>query len=294
MFKIYSDLTKFGIVIFVMLTGIAGYLQGFVVESTFDLSKMASFLGGLYFISSGSLALNQVQEWKLDQIMSRTAQRPIASGRIKPLAGAILSVTFIVIGSDLLLKSGVLVFVLGWVTIILYNGFYTLWWKKKWAYAAIPGAIPGALPVLMGYVAQTGDLWAREGWYLFLILFLWQMPHFWLLAIRYKGDYKSGSIPTLPVTSGDEVTWLQIRLYTLLYICIAIATPWFLDARWAYLLLTLPVSSLGLYFMHQYSKSNTPKNWFRFFMWANLSVLAYLFAPAIDRWQLIMSAFRLS
>lgn len=294
MFKIYADLTKFGIVIFVLLTGIAGYLQGFVVESAFDLSKMAYFLGGLYFISSGSLALNQVQEWRLDQTMNRTAKRPIASGRIKPVAGAILSVTFIVIGSDLLLKCNFLTFMLGWISVILYNGFYTLWWKKKWAYAAIPGAIPGALPVLMGYVAQTGDLWAREGWYLFLILFLWQMPHFWLLAIRYQEDYKIGNIPTLPVTFGFDATWLQIRLYNLLYISIAIATPWFLDAKWAYLLLTVPVSVIGIYVMYQYSKSNTGNNWFRFFIWANLSVLVYLFAPAIDRWQLIMSAFRLS
>jgi protoheme IX farnesyltransferase len=255
---------------------------------------MAYFLGGLYFISSGSLALNQVQEWRLDQTMNRTAKRPIASGRIKPVAGAILSVTFIVIGSDLLLKCNFLTFMLGWISVILYNGFYTLWWKKKWAYAAIPGAIPGALPVLMGYVAQTGDLWAREGWYLFLILFLWQMPHFWLLAIRYQEDYKIGNIPTLPVTFGFDATWLQIRLYNLLYISIAIATPWFLDAKWAYLLLTVPVSVIGIYVMYQYSKSNTGNNWFRFFIWANLSVLVYLFAPAIDRWQLIMSAFRLS
>lgn len=294
MFKIFSDLTKFGIVIFVVLTGLAGYLQGFVVERPFDLVHLAYFMAGLYFISSGSLALNQVQEWRLDQKMKRTEKRPIASGKIKPLAGAVLAVSFIAIGSDLLLKAHVLAFVLGWVTIILYNGFYTLWWKRTWAYAAIPGAIPGALPVLMGYVAQTGDLWGSDGWFLFLILFLWQMPHFWLLAIRYQEDYKSGAIPTLPVTLGFDVTWLQIRLYNLLYIGVAVATPWFLEARWGYLGLTLPMSIAGIWFMHQYGKTRIRRDWFLFFMWANLSVLVYLFAPAIDRWRLIMSAFSLS
>jgi protoheme IX farnesyltransferase len=294
MFRIFSDLTKFGIVIFVLLTGLAGYLQGFVVENVFDFEHFIKFMGGLYFLSSGSLALNQVQEWRLDQKMNRTAKRPIASGKIKPLAGAILALSFIAIGSDLLLKTNFLSFVLGWVTLILYNGFYTLWWKKKWSYAAIPGAIPGALPALMGFVAQTGNIWVKEGWYLFLILFLWQMPHFWLLAIRYQNDYKAGDVPTLPVTLGFEATWLQIRLYTLSYIGVAVGSPWFLEARWAYIVLTIPVSILGFLLMQKYHRDNSKRNWFWFFMWANLSILVYLFAPAIDRWQLIMSAFRLN
>jgi len=293
MFKTFSDLTKFGIVIFVLLTGLAGYFQGFVVEGTFNFMQFICFVGGLYFISSGSLALNQVQEWRLDRRMSRTSKRPIASGKIKPLAGAILALSFIAIGSNLLLKVNFLSFLLGWITIIFYNGLYTLWWKRRWAYAAIPGAIPGALPVLMGFVAQTNDLSAKEGWFLFLILFLWQMPHFWLLAIKYQDDYKSGDVPTLPVRLGFDITWLQIRLYIHVYIGVAMATPWFLEASWAYLLITVPISILGLALMQYYHKLKSQRAWFILFMWTNISVLAYLYAPAVDRWRLIMSAFQI-
>ena len=91
MFKTFSQLTKFGIVIFVLLAGVAGYATGFFIETPFDYKHLITFIGGLYFLSSGSLALNQVQEWKLDQKMPRTQNRPIASGKIKPMAGGILA-----------------------------------------------------------------------------------------------------------------------------------------------------------------------------------------------------------
>lgn len=295
MFRLYADLTKFGIVIFVLLTALAGYLQGFVVEFEFSWQSFVRFMAGVYFISSGSLALNQVQEFKLDRSMNRTAKRPIASGRMTPWAGGILAVTYLLIGSDLLVQVNALTALLGWVTVILYNGFYTYWWKPKWVFAALPGAIPGALPVLMGYTAQTNSLAQIEGWYLFTLLFLWQMPHFWLLAIRYRDDYSSGQVPTLPVAKGFLATLLQIRLYNLLYIGVALLSPWFIYSRWAYLGLTIPTSLLGLFLMRRYNVNSETdrKAWFTFFMWANLSVLVYLFAPAIDRWQLIMSAFQL-
>src|SRR6185437_16687128 len=94
--------------------------------------------------------------------------------------------------------------VLGLLAVLSYNGLYTLWWKRRWSYAAIPGAIPGALPILMGHYAAAGHLGAPAGIYLFLLLFFWQMPHFWVLALRFRADYEKGDFPTLPVTHGPE------------------------------------------------------------------------------------------
>ena len=76
MWKTYSDLTKFGIVVFVILSGIAGYGTSYQVETPFLFEHFINLVGGLYFLASGSLALNQVQEWKMDQLMPRTACRP--------------------------------------------------------------------------------------------------------------------------------------------------------------------------------------------------------------------------
>ncbi len=295
MFKVFADLTKFGIVIFVVLTGIAGYATSFMIEMPFNWQHFLSMVGGLYFLSSGSLALNQLQEYKIDQKMPRTSKRPIASGKIKPAAGGIIAVTFLIIGSDLLFKCSELSGILGWLTVILYNGVYTYWWKPKWVFAAIPGAIPGALPVTIGYAGNDSQIFNTDSIYLFLILFLWQMPHFWALAIKFKDDYQAGGVPTLPVALGLNKTLFHTGLWTFLYAAVALASPWFIHASWNYLWLVVPIAiKMGQeYFLfhktHERSihDSTIQPRWLPFFMWVNVSVLVFLFVPVIDKWFII-------
>lgn len=287
MFRTYADLTKFGIVIFVVLSGVAGYATSFAVENTFSWLHFLSLVGGLFLLSSGSLALNQVQEIKIDQSMPRTAQRPIASGKIKPAAAGVLSAAFLLIGSDLLFRVSVTAGILGWATVILYNGFYTLWWKPKWIFAAIPGALPGALPVTIGYAANDPRILSADSIYLFLILFLWQMPHFWCLAVRYKDDYEKGGVPTLPAALGIHKTLLHMGLWTFLYVIVAIASPWFVQASWIYLLLVGPFSFKILQEFFRFYQSGGKARWLAFFMWVNVSVLVYLYVPVIDKWSFL-------
>lgn len=291
MFKTYSDLTKFGIVVFVLLSGLAGYATSYAVENTFEWQHFLNFIGGLFFLSSGSLALNQVQEFKIDQKMPRTAKRPIASGKIKPAAAGILAVSFLVIGSDLLFKTSELSGILGWMTVVLYNGVYTYWWKPKWIFAAIPGAFPGALPVTIGYAANDSAIFNTDSIYLFLILFLWQMPHFWALAIKFKDDYVAGGVPTLPAALGIQKTLFHTGLWTFLYGAVAISSPWFIHASWNYLWFVIPITlKMMQEFMRFYKThmdSNQKPRWIQFFMWVNLSVLVFLFVPVIDKWMVI-------
>jgi protoheme IX farnesyltransferase len=287
MLKLYADLTKFGIVIFVVLTGLAGYATSFAVESTFDWMHLLNLIGGLFFLSSGSLALNQVQEWKIDQKMPRTAKRPIASGKIKPAAAGILALAMIVAGSDLLARTSFLAAELGWATILLYNVIYTYWWKPKWIFAAIPGAIPGALPVTIGFAANSPEIFRADSVYLFLILFLWQMPHFWALALKFKDDYSKANVPTLPVALGIEKTFYHMAIWTLAYVAIALAAPWFVHASWIYLLLVIPFSFKLLQEFYRLYKSKGQKRWLAFFMWVNVSVLVFIFVPVIDKWNFL-------
>lgn len=287
MFRVYADLTKFGIVIFVVLAGLAGYATSFSVETPFEWQHFLNLMGGLFFLSSGSLALNQLQEYKIDQKMPRTAKRPIASGKIQPAAAGILAVAFLLIGADLLFKSSVLAGQLGWLTVILYNGVYTYWWKPKWIFAAIPGAIPGALPVTIGYAANDANIFNLDSIYLFLILFLWQMPHFWALAVKYKEDYRLGGVPTLPAALGIHKTMLHMGLWTFFYVIVAVGSPWFVHASWFYLLLVAPFSFKVLQEFFRFYQSNGEKRWLAFFMWVNLSVLVYLYVPVIDKWSFL-------
>lgn len=287
MLKAYLDLTKFGIVIFVLLAGVAGYATGFQVESTFVWGHAFETMLGLYFLSSGSLALNQTQEWRLDQKMPRTASRPIAAGKIKPAAAGILAVFFIVTGLDLLFKSSPAAGWVGLVSVVLYNGLYTLYLKPNWIYAAVPGAIPGALPVTIGYAACNENIFNSESIYLFLIMFLWQMPHFWTLAIRYKEDYRAGGIPTLPTALGVHKTLYQIGLYTFVYVGVALGSPWFVNASWSYLLLVVPFGFKVLQEFYRHYKSEGKERWFAFFMWTNASMLVFLIVPVIDKWNFL-------
>lgn len=286
MLKTYFDLTKFGIVVFVLLSGVAGYAAGFRLEQGFDPMHVLTFLIGLYFLSSGSLALNQYQEYEIDRKMKRTSKRPIASGKMQPLAAAILAVVFIVSGLQALSEASSMAAFVGLASVVLYNGFYTLWWKKKWAFAAVPGAIPGALPVTIGYAAANPDIFNAESVYLFLIMFLWQMPHFWILAIRFKDDYAAGGIPVLPAVRGLNETLYQIGLYTFVYVGVALLSPWFVSASWIYLLVVLPFALKVLWEYFRYRRTNAEK-WFGFFMWTNVSMLVFVIVPVVDKWNFL-------
>jgi protoheme IX farnesyltransferase len=286
-FKTFSSLTKFGIVIFVLLTGLAGYATGYQVEVPFDWKHLITFLGGLYFLSSGSLALNQVQEYKLDQKMPRTKNRPIASGKLTPAAGLILSVALLFCGLNLLHQLSPMAGYVSMVSVILYNGFYTYIWKPKWIFAAVPGAIPGALPITIGYAVNNQNIFNSDSIYLFLIMFLWQMPHFWTLAIKYKEDYRLGGIPTLPTALGTQKTVFHIGLYTFCYVGIALAAPFFLHASWVYVALVFPFAFMLMKEFFRMYRTDAEK-WLGFFMWTNVSLLVFTFVPVIDKWSFLL------
>ncbi len=287
MFKIYSQLTKFGIVIFVLLAGLAGYATGFFIETSFDYKHLIYFLGGLYFLSSGSLALNQVQEWQLDQKMPRTKNRPIANGKLKPLAAGILSCAMIFVGTNMLFTQSTAAGVLAIVSVVLYNVLYTICWKPNWAFAAVPGAIPGALPITIGYAVNNPNIFTSESIYLFLIMFLWQMPHFWMLAIKYKDDYAAGGIPTLPVKLGVKKTLYHVGLYTFTYAGVAMSAPFFLQTSWIYVLFIFPFAFFLLKEFFRVYKSDAKERWFAFFMWTNISMLVFIFVPVVDKWSFL-------
>ncbi len=284
MFKVYSQLTKFGIVIFVLLAGIAGYATGFLIESTFSIKHFGYFILGLYFLSSGSLALNQVQEYKLDQKMPRTQNRPIASGKIKPLAGYIFSACLVMVGLNILFEMSPTAGWVGVTSVVFYNGFYTMYWKPKWVFAAVPGAIPGALPITIGYAINNPNIFNSESIYLFLIMFLWQMPHFWLISLKFIEDYRKGGFPTLPVTVGVSRTYFHIGLYTFAYAGVALASPFFLKASWLYALLVFPFTFILIKKFFDFYNSDGKKYWLSFFMWTNISMLVFIYIPVFEKW----------
>ncbi len=286
------DLTKVGIIIFVVICACAGYALSFRVEHQFSVLHLLATLVGIILLSGGSFALNQIQEVEIDKKMPRTHKRPLVTGRISEATAWSVALLGIIIGSILLFRISWMAGTLGLITVFLYNVCYTLYWKKHWIFGAVPGAIPGAMPVVIGYAANTSNIWTSECIYAFLIMFLWQMPHYWSLAIRFEKDYREAGVPVLPVSLGSYVTKFQIGLYVFTYAGLALLSPWFVDSRYVYLFLVIPFALKVVWEFWVYWSSEDRQNWLRFFMWTNVSLLVFLIAPVIDKWQTVVANLR--
>jgi protoheme IX farnesyltransferase len=175
--------------------------------------------------AGASGALNMWYDADIDVLMTRTARRPVPSGRVKPgeaLAfGMTLSVFSVVVLGLLVnvLSAAILAF-----TIFFYVAIYTMWLKRSTSQNIVIGGAAGAFPPMIGWAAVTGSL-SFEPILLFLIIFFWTPPHFWALAIYRMEDFKRAGVPMLPVVKGEATTRLQILLYTLLLVPLGIA-PW--------------------------------------------------------------------
>ncbi|MEG2314242.1 heme o synthase [Brevundimonas sp.] len=167
-------------------------------------------------------ALNMALEGETDALMRRTRGRPVAAGRVRKndamSYGVILSVfSVMLLGmATNWLAGGLLA-----MTIVYYAGFYTMLLKRRTPQNIVIGGAAGAFPPVIGWAAATGDApW--QAWLLFLIIFLWTPPHSWALALYSAGDYAKAGIPMMPVAKGAKSTRLQILIYTLVFVPVAI------------------------------------------------------------------------
>ncbi|WP_312065810.1 heme o synthase [Brevundimonas sp.] len=168
-------------------------------------------------------ALNMALEGETDALMRRTRGRPVAAGRVRKNDAMAFGVVLSIFSVMLLgmttnwLAGGLLA-----LTIVYYAGFYTLLLKRRTPQNIVIGGAAGAFPPVIGWAAVTGDApW--QAWLLFAIIFLWTPPHSWALALYSAGDYAKAGIPMMPVARGARSTRLQILIYTLIFVPVAIA-----------------------------------------------------------------------
>ena len=172
-------------------------------------------LGGA-LSAGGAGAINHALDRDIDAQMARTADRPVASGRVSPTAaiafGAVLG-----LASFLLLALAVnpLAATLSLSGFVGYTVIYTQWLKRRTWQNIVWGGAAGAVPPLVAWAAVTGGL-DGMAFYLFAIVFFWTPPHFWALSLLMKDEYAKVSIPMLPVVRGEDETRRQILLYTVL------------------------------------------------------------------------------
>ncbi|MBN2746607.1 MAG: protoheme IX farnesyltransferase [Bacteroidales bacterium] len=193
MLKTILELSKIKITFAVMLTTITGYV---LAANEFNKEMIATVLG-LFVLACGSAIINQYQEYKTDAVMNRTSKRPIPAGKISPKGALSLGIGFSLLGSaTILINSGWLAMSLGLAALVWYNFIYTPL-KKITPFAVIPGSVIGALPPLVGWVAGGGEISDPRALIMAFFFFIWQVPHFWLLMLKYGQDYEAAGYPSL-------------------------------------------------------------------------------------------------
>jgi protoheme IX farnesyltransferase len=213
----YVALTKPRIVVMVLVTVATGYWLGARGASsrTHSLSTLLLTLFGTGLVAGGASAWNQLLERARDLRMRRTATRPLPSGRLTPAEAALFGTALGGLGTlVLILGANVLAAEVAAATFLLYVFVYTPLKPRTTLNTAV-GAVPGALPPVIGWAAATGQL-GIEAWSLFLIVFLWQFPHFLAIAWIYRDDYARAGHRMLPsVDPQGAITGRQAACYAL-------------------------------------------------------------------------------
>jgi heme o synthase len=186
-----------------------------------SLSLVALTCLGGALSAGGAGAINHVVDRDIDALMTRTADRPVASGRVSPRAGLVFGIVLGLASFALLaLTVNVLAAALALSGLLGYVCVYTLWLKRSTPQNIVIGGAAGAVPPLVAWAAVTGSLdWSAL--YLFAIVFYWTPPHFWALSLLMRDDYARARVPMLPVVRGEAHTRAQILLYSVLLVLVS-------------------------------------------------------------------------
>ncbi len=249
-----------------------------------DLRTLAVVLVGGALAGGAASALNCYIDRDIDQLMRRTKRRPLPAHSVTPRAVLIFGLTLTVISVALMgVFSNWLATVLTAAAIFYYDVVYTLWLKRRTPANTFWGGVCGAAPVIIGWAAVTGSV-APMGWALFAIVFFWQMPHFYALAIKYKDDYARAGIPMLPVVRSMRRVNTEIVLFTVLTLAASLAAwPLGLGPIYGVTAIVTGVCFLGeALLLVNRSRKGQPLKPMRLFHWSITYLTILFIAVAVD------------
>jgi protoheme IX farnesyltransferase len=281
-FRAYLALTKPQIVELLLVTTIPTMMVA--AGGWPDLRTLVVVLVGGGLAGGAASALNCYIDRDIDELMRRTKRRPLPAHSVTPRAVLIFGLTLAVISVAMMaVFTNWLATALTAGAIFYYDVVYTLWLKRRTPANTFWGGICGAAPVIIGWAAVTGTVSAL-GWVLFAVVFFWQMPHFYALAIKYKDDYARAGIPMLPVVRSMNRVNAEIALFTVLTVVSSLAA-WPLGLGWAYGLTAIVTGALFIgeaYLLVRRTRRGEPAKPMRLFHWS-ITYLTILFAAvAVD------------
>ncbi len=230
--KDYYRLTKPGIIYGNAITAIAGFLLA--SKGSVDIERLIAMLIGISLVVASACVFNNYLDRDIDALMARTKNRALVQGRISSASaiiyGAILGLLGIAI---LILHTNLLAAGIGFFGFIVYIVLYTPL-KRTSVYGTIVGAMAGAVPPVAGYCAVTGQI-DTAAILLFVIMTLWQMPHFFGIGVYRLKDYAAASIPILPVVYGVRRAKIHVVLYIIAFTMAALSLTYFGYTGYVYL-----------------------------------------------------------
>jgi heme o synthase len=195
---------------------------------------------GSSLIIAGSCSINNYIDRDIDHLMERTKARPTVTGKVVPAKVLILGIILIVLGTMFLLFTTLTATVIGLLGVFSYVVLYTMWSKRQLVSNTIIGSISGAVPPLIGWAAVDGNL-DIMAWSLFILMFIWQPPHFYALAMRRVEEYRAAGIPMLPVVKGFKTT----KKHIVLWVALLLPTPILLTSLGIPFLILATILNIG-------------------------------------------------
>lgn len=211
----FKQLVKLRLTLTVVFSASVAFLVGSRIQGDIDWANWLILTLGGFLVTGCANGFNEIIEKDLDKLMTRTADRPLPSGRMNTGQALVLSIFMGLIGTIMLFQLNIVTGALSVFSIILYAIVYTPV-KRISPIAVFVGAFPGALPPLIGYFAafdQPVISWVPL--VLFTIQFVWQFPHFWAIAWVLDEDYKKAGFRLLPTTEPDKFSAFMVLLSTL-------------------------------------------------------------------------------
>jgi heme o synthase len=276
----YYLLTKPGIIMGNLLTVAAGFLLA--SKGILHFWLFFETLLGLTFIMASAAVFNNYIDRQIDKKMERTKNRALVKGLISN-SRAILFATILAIAGNLILFifTNLLTVVVAAVGFFVYVLLYSIW-KSRTIYGTAIGSIAGAIPPVVGYCAVSNHF-DMAALILFFMMVLWQMPHFFSIAIYRFNDYAAAEIPVLPIMKGMLRTKIHMIAYIIAFILAAVMLTFFNYTGYTYLIVAVSLGSLWLWLCAKGFKCDNDQVWgFQMFRLSLLLITALCFAIPFD------------
>ncbi|MCM3547610.1 heme o synthase [Alkalihalobacillus clausii] len=279
--QVLSETLKTGIIKSNLLAMAAGLSLALYVTGTPIGEKLPEILFAIFgsaFVIGAAGAFNNIYDRDIDAIMDRTKNRPTVTGRMQPANALVLGISLSLLGLLLLGVASPRAALFGFLGLFLYVVPYTMWSKRRTIYNTEIGSVGGAVPPLIGWAAISGDLVHPAIIGLFVVTVLWQMPHFYAIAIRRYDEYKAAKVPMLPVVKGFKRTFIQTNVYL---VVLAASSFFFVSLSWFITIVALVLSLIWLTLSIAGYKRMEPKKWATLMFVFSLNYLTILFTVII-------------